>query len=140
MRSEGYFSENVTWSTFVSACSENMRLREGCIPELAWKFNGGPGCKEWTTLSDEGSYHRMMEAAAKRIRSRAKKEANLKDADLGSGWRIDLKVLNNVQRVEEPEDDEDEMVSTKGKEKKKKSKGKAPKRRKRGEHKKVFSP
>lgn len=86
-----------------------------------------------------------MEAAAKRIRARAKKESGLKDPDLGSGWRIDLQLENKVQMIEkEINSDEDEIAVVKEKEKekkrKRKSKGKAPMKRKRGKQKKVTSP
>ena len=54
----------------------------------------------------------MMQAGARRIRSCAKKESNMKDPDLGYGWRIDLKVRNKVERVEE-DDEEDAKVPAK---------------------------
>lgn len=134
---ESYLSKDVTWPRFISVSSENMRLRDGWVPELAWKFSKGSGSRDWTILADEGAYHRMMEAAAKRIRANAKRARE--EPDLGSGWWIDLKVMNDVQRVE-AENNEDGTVSTKGKEKerKKKPKRKSPKKRKRGGNKKVF--
>jgi hypothetical protein len=144
MRTEGFVREDVTWRRFNILCSEEMRLREGCEPQLAWKFSDGRGSKEWITLGDEGAYKRMMAAAARRIRARAKKESNLEDPDLSHGWRIDLKVRNKVERIEEEEDEEDAMVPAKGKEKektkkrKKRSKEKVPKKRKRGGQKKAF--
>jgi len=127
-------------------CSEIMRLLPGYKPKLAWKFSDGRGSKEWITLYDEDSYRRMMKAAAKRIRDRAKKESNLKDADLSAGWRIDLKVLNKVERIVEKEGEEDTRYpvfreETKEKKRKKKKKGakeKVPKKRKRGGKKKAF--
>ena len=85
-----------------------------------------------------------MEAAAKRIRARAKKESGLKDSDLGSGWRIDLRLENKVRTVEkENYSDEDEAASTEEKKKKKKtkeSKGKACTKRKCDKPTKVFCP
>jgi len=83
-----------------------------------------------------------MKAAAKRIRDRAKREGNPKDADISSGWRIDLKVMNKVKRIVEKEGEEDTRYPVKGKkETKKKKKGvkeKVPKKRKRGGQKKAF--
>ena len=143
MRTESYLSEDITWSRFNKICSAEMRLREGCIPELAWKFSDGQGSKEWILLRDEDSYKRMMEAGASRIHARAKKESNLKDANLAHGWRIDLKLRNKVQRIEEEEDEEDVAVSVKVKEKmKKKKKGskEKPTKRKRGGQKKASLP
>ena len=95
------------------------------MPEFSWKFSNGPGSKVWTTLS-ESSYPRMMKAAAKKIRARAKREGDLKDADLGFGWRIDLMLENQVEVVSEEEDGGDNNeVTTKEREKKvKKGKGK----------------
>ena len=104
----------------VSLCSEEMYLREGCKPQLAWKFSDGQGSKEWITLDDEGAYKCMIMAATRRIQTQVKKESDLEDLDLGHGWWIDLK----VERIEEGEDEEDVMVSVKGKEKEK------PKKRK----------
>ena len=128
-------------------CSENMRLRDGCVPRLAWKFSDGRGSKEWITLHDEQSYQRMMRAGARRIRSRAKKGSNVEDPDLSFGWRIDLKVRNKVERIEEEDGEEDVTVPAKrrGKEKKKakakkRSKAKAPTKQKRGGQKKAFPP
>jgi hypothetical protein len=109
-----------------------MNLREGSIPEFSWKFSSGPWSKQWTKLS-EGSYHRMMVVAAKRIRDQAKREPGLKDPDLGSGWRIDLDLKNEVE-INEDGSGEDEAASVKEmekKEKKKKGKGKARERKKR---------
>ena len=121
------------------------------MPKFSWKFSNGLGSKLWTTLS-ESSYHRMMETAAKRIRARAKKECGLKDPDLGFGWRIDLRLENEVETISEGEDggDENEIapaaekekkrkVKTKGK-KEKKSKGKTSKKRKRSQGTKVCCP
>ena len=110
MRTENYLSEDVTWSRFIKVCSENMRLRDGYVPRLAWKFSDGRGSKEWITLDNEDSYQRMMRAGARRIRNRVKKESNVKDPDLGCGWRIDLKLRNKVERVDEEEDEEDVIV------------------------------
>jgi len=144
MRTESYLSEDITWSRFIKVCSEEMRLRDGCVPELAWKFSDGRGSKEWITLQDEDSYKRMMGAGARRIRTRAKKESGVKDPDLGYGWRIDLKVRNKVERIEEEEDEEDVTVPARGKEKervkkkKKRSKAKVPTKRKRSGQKKAF--
>ena len=122
---------------------DEMRLREGCEPQLAWKFSDGRGSKEWITLHDEDSYKRMIQAGAKRIRDRAKKESNLKDADLSHGWRIDIKVRNKVQRIEEEADDEDMTVPAEGKErektkKKRKRSKKVTAKKKRGGQKKAF--
>ena len=97
--SESWLSENVSWPTFIKVASTEMRLQEGFTPDLAWKFSNGPGSKMWIALSDERSYRRMMEAGAKRIRNRAKKESNLKEPNYGSGWRIDIKILNYVPRL-----------------------------------------
>ncbi|KAF9778370.1 hypothetical protein BJ322DRAFT_1025084 [Thelephora terrestris] len=138
--SETYLSEDVTWSRFIKVASGEMRLREGFVPRLAWKFSSGSGSKMWTTLSDERAYKRMMEAGAKRIRARAKRESNLKDADLASGWRIDLQVLNKVERIRD-KDDEDEGELSKEKKVKAKAKKKPKKKssavkRKRGAPKK----
>lgn len=128
---ETYFTEDLPWTTFVSICSKEMNLREGSIPEFSWKFDCGAGSKVWTTLSKD-SYPRMMVAAAKRIRARAKREADLKDPDLGSGWRIDLKLENKVQVVEkEHGSDEDEEASVREKAEGK-GKGKGKKRRRKG--------
>ena len=71
----------------------------------------------------------MMEAGAKQIQARARREGDSENADLAWGWRIDLQVLNKVQRIRE-EDNEDEVEPPKQKRekpkpKKKKSKGKA---------------
>ena len=93
----------------------------------------------WTTLS-EGSYPRMMAAAAKWIRAQAKKETGLKDSDLGPGWWIDLKLENKVWTIEKESNSEDKMVLVQEKEKKKKLKGGAPTKRKRGMWKKVLHP
>ena len=114
-----------------------MRLQEGCVPELAWKVSKGAGSKEWTILADEGAYRRMMEAAAKRIRTEAKRTGQ--EPGLGSGWRIELKTLNEVKRVDEESDENDAVpVKEREKKKKKKSAGKEKKKRKRGGKKKVF--
>jgi hypothetical protein len=123
--SETYLSEDVTWSRFVKAASEEMCLREGYVPRLAWKFSNRSGSKMWTTLSDERAYECMMEAGAKRIRARAKRESNLKDADLASGWRIDLQVLNKVERIRDKDDEDEDEPSNK-----KKGKAKATKKSK----------
>jgi hypothetical protein len=136
MRTETFLSEDVSWPRFVSVSSDMMRLREGCVPRLAWKFNSGPHSREWVTLDDEKGYKRMMEMGAKRIRDRAKKESNLKDPDLAHGWRIDLKVRNKVDRIEEEEEEEDTAVA-KGKEKEKSTKKLG--KRKRGERKKALT-
>lgn len=48
----------------------------------------------------------MMEAGAKQIQARARREGDSENADLAWGWRIDLQVLNKVQRIRE-EDNED---------------------------------
>ena len=141
---ESYFSEEITWPRFIKVCSQEMRLQGDSVPEFSWKFSNGTGSKIWTTLSGS-SYLRMMEAAAKRIRARAKKESGLKDSDLGSGWRIDLRLENKVRTVEkENYSDEDEAASTEEKKKKKKktkeSKGKARTKRKRDKPTKVFCP
>lgn len=94
-------------------------------------------------MYDEDAYGRMMKAAAKRIRDRAKRESNLEDADLSSGWRIDLRVLNEVKRIKEKEGEEDTRYPVKGTKKTKKTKKKGtkervPKKRKRGGPKAVF--
>ena len=99
---ETYLSEDVTWPTFIRVCSKEMNLREDSVPEFSWKFSNGTGSKVWTTLS-ESSYHRMMEAAAKRIQARAKKEGDLKDPDLGFGWWVDLMLENEVEMIQENE-------------------------------------
>lgn len=134
---ESYLSDDVTWPTFMSICSDEMNLREGSVPEFSWKFSNGPGSKVWTTLS-ESSYRRMMGAAARRIRARAKKEGDIKDIDLGSGWRIDLRLENEVETVEkECSSDDGEEVLTKEREKKgKKGKGKAEKKKSKGKKRK----
>ena len=82
-------------------------MQEGCEPQLAWKFSNGHGSKDWTTLQDEEAYGRMMKAGAEWVRVQAKKEANLKDPDLGSGWWIDINPTTNVQWVEEVAEEED---------------------------------
>jgi hypothetical protein len=134
---ESFLSEDVTWSRFIKVCSNEMNLREDSIPEFSWKFSNGPGSKQWTKLS-ESSYHRMMVAAAKRIRDRAKREPDLKDPDLGSGWRIDLDLENEVE-MNEDGSGEDEAASATEKEKKeekKKGKGKVREQKKRPKGKK----
>lgn len=144
-RTESYISENVTWRSFTITCYENMVLQEDCKPQLTWKFSDGRGSKDWITLHDEGAYKRMMKAGAERIRARAKKETDIRDADLGFGWRIDIKPATKVKRIvdEEAEGEEDAAVSVKGKESDKKKKGKkrvskkVPAKRKRGGKKKV---
>ena len=144
MRTEGYVSEDVTWARFRIICSQEMCLREGYEPQLAWKFSDGRGSKEWITLDDEESYKRMMDAGAKRIRARAKKESNLKDPDFSHGWRIYLKVRNKVQRIEEEADEEDATALVGGKErektkkKKKKKSKKVTTKRKHGRQNKAF--
>lgn len=143
MVSESYLSEDVQWETFIAVASEEMRLQEGFVPDLAWKFNNGAGSKTWVTLTDERSYKRMMESGAKRIRDRAKKEPDAKDVDLAYGWKIDLKVLNHVLRcpTEETYVSEVEAESSKkkkSKKSKKKSKGKSAGKRKHSEPKKVL--
>ncbi|KAF9653508.1 hypothetical protein BDM02DRAFT_3265237, partial [Thelephora ganbajun] len=141
LRTETYLSEDITWPTFIKICSDNMRLREGSKPKLAYKFSDGRPSKDWITLQDEDAYKHLMKTAAKRIRDRAKKESNLKDADLGFRWRIDLRVTNKVKRIkEEGEEDEDTAESEKGKEKEKTKKKKrsknVPAKRKHGGQKK----
>ena len=140
--SESYLSEDVTWSRFIKIACTEMHLREGCVPELKWKFSNGTGSKSWIKLSDGYSYDRMVKAGAKRIRDRAQKESNIKDPDLASGWRIDLEVMNEVQRIEDEDDKEEVEVEAGGKKekeksKKKGSKAKGTKRQKRNEQKKV---
>jgi len=87
----------------------------------------------------------MMIAAARWIWTRAKKESDLEEPDLSHGWRIDLKVRNKVERIEEGEDKEDVIVSVKGKEKektkkrKKKLKKVSSKKQKRGGRKEALS-
>ena len=119
MRTEGYVHEDTPWQRFYVLCSEEMCLQEGCKPQLSWKFSDGQGSKEWITLDDEGAYKCMIMAATRRIQTQVKKESDLEDPDLGHGWRIDLKVWNKVERIEEGEDEEDVIVSVKGKEKEK---------------------
>ena len=131
-----YFTEDLPWPTFIAVCSKEMDLREGSVPEFSWKFSNGSGSKTWTTLS-ESSYYRMMVDAAKRIRARAKKESDLKDADLGSGWRIDLKLENKVEVNRKVSTSDKDTEKEKKKKKKKKSKGKMPAKRKRGRQNKV---
>lgn len=115
------------------------------MPEFSWKFSNGTGSKVWTTLS-ESSYHRMMEAAAKRIQARAKKEGDLKDPDLGFGWRVDLMLENEVEMIQEEDGNSYDEVALAKEEKKgagkkkKKLKGKIHIKRKRGGRTKVKSP
>ena len=56
IRTESFLSEDVSWNRFQTVCSEEMRLREGFQPQLAWKFSDGRGSKEWTTLQNEEAY------------------------------------------------------------------------------------
>jgi len=132
MLSEAYLGEDVTWPRFISVASQEMHLRAGCVPKLAWKFSNGPGSKVWVTLSDEHSYKHMMEAGAKQIWACAKRESNLKDPNLALGWRIDLRVLNKVQRKGPEEGDEGEVELLKKKKEKEKAKAKAKKKKLKG--------
>lgn len=75
----------------------------------------------------------MMKTAAERIRARAKKEANIKDPDLGFGWRIDIQPTTKVERIGGDDDDDDDM------EKKKKTAQKVPAKRQRSGTKKAYS-
>ena len=111
-----------------------MQLRDGCEPQLTWKFNDGRGLKEWITLQDEGSYAHMMKAGAERIRARARKEANIKEPKLGFGWRIDIRPATEVKRAMEVEGGEAIVILPEEKEKgkKKKTSKKIPAKRKHG--------
>ena len=129
-------SEDVKWPRFQKVCYENMQLREGCEPQLTWKFNDGRGSKEWITLQDEGSYARMMKAGAERIRARARKETNIKEPNLGFGWRIDIFPVTEVKRVTEVEGGEAIVIlpeeEEKGKKRKKASRKVLAKRKRSG--------
>ena len=142
LRTESYLSEDVQWDDFVKVCYENMQLREGCEPQLTWKFSDGRGSKDWITLQDEGAYKCMMKTAAERVRSRVKKEPNITDPDLRFGWRVDIQPATSVQRVEEAEDmvasfGEREREDERAKKQKKASKAKVPAKRKHSRQKKV---
>ena len=131
-----------------------MRLKQGFVPQLVWKYNKGPGSKDWVWLKDEDSYKRIMDAGVARVRADAKRAKE--EPSYGKGWRIDIKTLNKPKRVKEKDENEDEdedndkdkdKVSEgetdsepKRKEKKRKkvSKEKKPKKRKRRGNKKAF--
>lgn len=69
----------------------------------------------------------MVKAGAKRIQDRAQKEHDIKDPDLASGWRIDLEVMNEVQRIEDEDDKEEAEMEAEGRKEKEKSKKKGSK-------------
>ncbi|KAF9782706.1 hypothetical protein BJ322DRAFT_1110594 [Thelephora terrestris] len=77
-------------------------------------FPTGNNVLSETYLSEDVTWSRFV-----------KRESNLKDADLASGWRIDLQVLNKVERIRDEDDEDEDEPSNK-----KKGKAKAKKKSK----------
>jgi len=128
-----------------------MRLKKSFVPKFVWKYNKGPGSKDWVQLKDEHSYKRMMDAGVARVQVDAKKAGE--EPDYGKGWRINIKTLNKPKRVKEKDEDgsgdededEDKVTESeadsevKGKDKKRKrTSKKKPKKNKCRTNKKAF--